>query len=347
MDIEAKVLRAIQNFKPRIVINTTEYYSDLIQDIVRKNIKIAYYLSSYECVYPRNEGTRMTICFQYRNTSFPQGDIHVVTTKAEIHSILCQCIGNYKKGAVFFASPTLSVEKVYRKIVDSSFAFYPHLVSARLRQSRIMMSPLLVYEFIFDYRIGRVQLAIMENEVDAEVERVAKLLFLPGMTAATKAYLAHNYLAYTIDYTRKLDASELETSYLQSAYGALIKKQCVCQGFAEAFKRLMDQGGVACDVVCGQTSGSSVYHAWNIVKLFGGTENFHIDVTWDSASSHVSYTYFGLRDADFSGKRKWNKEYTARCNSSKNLLHEARRGLARFKTALLARGVDPNIIDYI
>jgi transglutaminase/protease-like cytokinesis protein 3 len=184
----------------------------------------------------------------------------------------------------------------------------------------------------------------MENETDREVERIAKLLFLPGMDDATKAFLAHNYLADSIDYTLIENATDLETSYMQSAYGALIKKKCVCQGYAEAFKRIMDFEGIPCDIVCGKTKDSTTYHAWNILKLNNERDNYHIDVTWDSSDERVSYKYFGLKDSDFIGQRTWSREYNATCNSSKNLLALARWGVMRFKTKLLANGVSPRIL---
>ena len=73
-------------------------------------------------------------------------------------------------------------------------------------------------------------------------------------------------------------------------------------------------------------------------------DNFHIDVTWDSAGERVSYTYFGLKDSDFFGERTWNREYNVKCNSSKNLLLEARRGIMRFKSQLIANGVSVQIL---
>ena len=109
---------------------------------------------------------------------------------------------------------------------------------------------------------------------------------------------------------------------------------------------MMDYAGVPCDLVCGQIKGSSEYHAWNIIKLNGGSENYHIDVTWDSAGERVSYTYFGLKDSELADNRTWNRSLNAVCNSSKSLLLEGRRGILRLKPRLLANGVSTRILGY-
>ena len=67
----------------------------------------------------------------------------------------------------------------------------------------------------------------MELEVNAEVQRISRMLITPGMPTEAKVYLAHNYLATTVEYLKNHD-NRLEMSYTQSAYGALIRKKCVC-----------------------------------------------------------------------------------------------------------------------
>ena len=106
----------------------------------------------------------------------------------------------------------------------------------------------------------------------------------------------------------------------------------------------MDYTGVPCEIVCGQVKGTDEYHAWNLIRLNGGLDNYHVDVTWDSQLDRVLYNYFGLRDSAFVGNRIWNREFTPVCNSSKNLLLEGRRGVMRFKSQLLSNGVSAKIL---
>ena len=62
-----------------------------------------------------------------------------------------------------------------------------------------------------------------------------------------------------------------------TAQGSLIKKLCVCDGYALGFKKIMKSLKIPCRVVYGKGNGGG--HAWNMVKL--GGKWYHIDVTWD------------------------------------------------------------------
>lgn len=346
MSREIELLKALQRFETKITIEAMGASSNLLNNAIAQNVKITYYLAGISASMTYFGEPKLVFNVQYKNTDVSQSDIYVVSTSEEVRSVLCQYIGNYKTRLILFAKPDVNVESEYRRFSIVNAPFYSNYVGARISRGQSSAAPMPFYDFCFDYRIGKIKLAMMENETNAEIERIAKQLFIPGMSNETKALLAHNYLAHTIDYTLKKDASSLDKSYMQSAYGALIKKKCVCQGYAEAFKRLMDFAQIPCDIVCGQTKGATTYHAWNIIKLNNARDNYHIDVTWDSAGERVSYTFFGLKDSDFVGERTWNREYNARCDSSKNLLLEARRGIMRFKSQLITNGVSPQILGY-
>ena len=346
MSRETELLKALQSFQTKIELDAVGTDSNIFENVIAQNIKIAYYLSELSAYMKYSIPPKVVFDVRYHNTKVSADDIYVVSTNEEVHSVLCQYIGNYKTRLVLFAKPGVNVKAEYEKFVVVNSHFYSNYMGAEIAMGKSSIAPMPYYDFYFDYRIGKVKLQMMENETDAEIERIAKQLFLPSMNSETKAFLAHNYLAHTIDYTLIEDASPLEASYMQSAYGALIKKKCVCQGYAEAFKRLMDYAGIPCDTVCGQIKGSTTYHAWNILKLNDGCDNYHIDVTWDSAGERVSYAYFGLKDSELADARTWNQEFTPKCNSSKNLLLEGRKGVMRFKSQLLANGASVKIFGY-
>ena len=346
MSPKSELLEALQRFEKRITFSATRADFNTLYNVIAENIKISYYILRTSATPSYCGEAKITFNVEYKDTEVPLGDVHVVSTNEEAHSILCQYIGNYKTRLVLFAKPGVNIESEYQRFITASAPFYPNYLKAEISMGRLDAKLLPYYEFCFDYRIGRVKLAMMENEINEEIARLASQLFLPGMSDEAKAFLAHNYLAHTIKYTLKDNISSLEKSYMQSAYGALIKKKCVCQGYAEAFKRLMDYAGIPCEIVCGQIKGDTVYHAWNIIKLNGGRDNYHIDVTWDSAEDKVSYAYFGLKDSDLVGERTWSKEFNARCTSGKNLLLEARRGVMRFRSLLALKGVSASILGY-
>ena len=338
-----ELLSALKRFETTITMSAIGVTADLIDQAVALDPRIAYYLSSLSASI---NGMKVIFSLQYSNTNVPLDDIHIVHTDIEAYSLISRYVGSFKRHLVLFAKPFVNVNGMHRKFSETEAPFHPNLVSISSSQGSTSLTPMSFYYFDFDYRLGRVKLAMMENETNAEVARIAKMLFLPTMNEETKAFLAHNYLAHTIKYTLKEDANDVERGYMQSAYGALVKHKCVCQGYAEAYKRLMNYAGIQCDVVTGQTKGSDVYHAWNILRLNGGRDNYHVDVTWDSTDTKVLYTYFGLKDSDFLGQRTWNKELNAKCNSMKNLLIEGRRGIMKFKSQLLANGVSVQMLGY-
>lgn len=348
MTDQEKLRLALENFDEQVELNVYGFKPDMLHRAIRENPKLAYYIRSVESEARYGLVPKILLKIKYDNLDVPSRDIHIVEDQAEFISLMCQYAGNYKKRLVMMIDGAWNIQVAFNKFTEMYSVFYPNLVESRADGSSSSLIDMPIYDFSFIYRIGKVKLEMMENEIDEEVERVAKMLFIPGMTDATKAFLAHNYLAYTITYTLNERASKLEQSYLQSAYGALIKKKCVCQGYAEAFKRLMDYACVPCDIVCGQVVGSvrDEYHAWNILRLGDGADNYHIDVTWDSAVGGVSYDYFGLSDSAFEGKRIWNHKFNAKCNSTKSLLREGRQGIMKFKPKLLANRVNVKILGY-
>ena len=188
--------------------------------------------------------------------------------------------------------------------------------------------------------IGRVKLSMMEHAVDEEVERLGKILFSKDMLPETKAYIAHNYLVKTVKYWLKEEANPLEKSYMQSAYGALINHKCVCQGYAEAYKRFMDSQGVICYVICGKIRGSQEYHAWNVIS-FDGRKFYHVDVTWDvSDSARASWKYFCKSDAQMSPTRIWTRKSGVICASEDDILSIALRQISSKRLTYRSQGID-------
>lgn len=88
----------------------------------------------------------------------------------------------------------------------------------------------------------------------------------------------------------------------RNIYGALVEKSAVCEGYAKAFKYLMDKINIPCVVFYGtakSSDGTVDNHAWNAVKLSNGKWYF-VDTTWDDpyvvgggrAPSSAKYRYF-------------------------------------------------------
>ncbi len=108
--------------------------------------------------------------------------------------------------------------------------------------------------------------------------------------------MVHNYLVDNIEYDTTISKANI-----YDAYGALINHECVCEGYARAFKYIMDNMQIPCVLVIGKATnskGETENHAWNYVNLNGAW--YAIDTTWDDpvvlnggrASLASKYKYF-------------------------------------------------------
>lgn len=108
--------------------------------------------------------------------------------------------------------------------------------------------------------------------------------------------MVHDYLVDNLEYDTTLLNKNIYT-----IYGALVNKVAVCEGYARAFKYIMDEMQIPSVLVIGKgtnSQGKTENHAWNYVKL---ADNWYaIDVTWDDpvvlrggrASKQSKYKYF-------------------------------------------------------
>ena len=128
-------------------------------------------------------------------------------------------------------------------------------------------------------------MAAMQTELDNFLKDVD-----PNWSDYEKVLYIHEYLTDSCEYVYNPDQVTL--------YGALVKRQLVCQGYATAFYFLANRLGMK-DTVYARSGELS--HAWNAVKIDG--EYYYIDTTWDdpiglppSKSGKVfflkSYQYF-------------------------------------------------------
>lgn len=82
---------------------------------------------------------------------------------------------------------------------------------------------------------------------------------------------------------------------IYNAYGALIRGEAVCHGYANAMQLLLSRAGFDAVTVIGDVEGGG-FHKWNYVKLSDG-KWYGIDPTWnDNAEGPVTYNFFLVSD---------------------------------------------------
>lgn len=139
---------------------------------------------------------------------------------------------------------------------------------------------------------------------DKKAESVVKNKFKKGMTTAQKLKTIHDYLMNACSYDYSLtDIDGYEDAL--TAYGALVKKKAVCQGYTAAFNLIAYKAGIYSIAVCGTVSSGK--HAWNYVKC--GKSYYYIDCTWDKTlqtGKSIRYDYFKVTKAVLMQNHAWD-----------------------------------------
>ena len=146
-----------------------------------------------------------------------------------------------------------------------------------------------------------------KENIDEGLNKIENIKSYFVQNKKTDAYqnikLAHDYLVESIEYDKTISQSNI-----YDIYGALVNKKSVCEGYAKAFKYLMDSVKIPCVMVSGKATnseGKSESHAWNYVQI----DNvwYAIDCTWDDPiligysylSNALKYKYFLKGESEF------------------------------------------------
>lgn len=145
----------------------------------------------------------------------------------------------------------------------------------------------------------------MVKEIENKRDEIVKTLVGSDYDKVLKA---HDWLVDNVEYD-----TTLNDSYIYNLYGALVSRKAVCEGYAEAFKYLMDYAGVPCILVVGSatnSNGDTENHEWNYVKI--NEKWYAVDCTWDDPiitgngkiTNDIKYKYF-LKGADTINKNHY------------------------------------------
>lgn len=119
------------------------------------------------------------------------------------------------------------------------------------------------------------------NEVDSAKNQVDQIVdnILSGANGTTydKVKYVHDWIVDNFDYDTENRKDK------DNIYGAFINKTVVCEGYAEAFKYMLDKLNIPCVLVYGEgidNEGKTETHAWNYVKM-PDEKWYAVDTTWD------------------------------------------------------------------
>ncbi len=136
-----------------------------------------------------------------------------------------------------------------------------------------------------------------EQKVTEEIIKLFSELNIASLAGVEKVSAIYEYICDNVEYDYEhLEAEQYPGEYplMYTAYGALMNKSAVCQGYAMLFYRLMLEAGVEVRLVSGAVDG--VGHSWNIVDPENKNEYYHIDCTYGSTTDKVFYFLMGSDD---------------------------------------------------
>lgn len=115
------------------------------------------------------------------------------------------------------------------------------------------------------------EIRAFEDRVNEIVESARNLTIEEGKNLQTEQIkYVHNEIINNTSYRLESDCTEGNEAFIGTPYGALVKKQAVCEGYARALKTVLDKLGMNNILVQGthQTDGlAEVPHMWNYVEV--------------------------------------------------------------------------------
>ncbi|WP_408071024.1 Ig-like domain-containing protein [Butyrivibrio sp. JL13D10] len=147
----------------------------------------------------------------------------------------------------------------------------------------------------FSYTMTYYTSAAQEQSVTAKVKQISNNLKLSGKNEYDKILSVYEYICNNVKY----NYGNSQMKY--TCYAAAIENSAVCQGYALLVYRLLNDQGVGCRMIAGNTNNGQ--HGWNIVRVNG--LYYNVDSTWDAGKSKDQYTYFMKCDSDFPNHTRW------------------------------------------
>lgn len=129
------------------------------------------------------------------------------------------------------------------------------------------------------YSYSRAEIARKQKKIYKQAEELVCQLVEEGMSDEEKEMALYLWLEDNCSYAsveweqaKKQNFLKTETnSYMENAtnaYGALVEREALCQGYASAFQLLSRMAGLHVRTVSGYLNGN-IPHAWNVIELEG------------------------------------------------------------------------------
>ena len=345
MDKFELLYKGIKNKNKEVLINDS-FNEDDLNTLLKRYPKLLALISG---ITYTDYGSYVNVELEYNKPLVNYDDVFVVNNKLELSNILNFFIQRFEDNITLVVTPGEGMFREYFKNdITHLMGKHPYCKEIGTKNAYnydVGDATYLVSFLYIDYHVSSSTLKAVDAKIEEEVTRISKLLFRPDMPKEVKILLAHNYLVYNAEYDeRYIDNSEAFDPYSQSAYGVLIKKVGVCQGFADAFKRILMRAGIWCEMVLGGVDSDTINHAWNIVRLDDGN-CYHIDVTHDDSGKVSYFEYFLVSDEYMSSTRTWDRSIYPSCHGNRDFKTIIHNYLDSRKGKLLVSGIPILILN--
>ena len=148
------------------------------------------------------------------------------------------------------------------------------------------------------YRFKYNDTVAQRQKADSAIKNTLKKLKLSGKSKKEQVKIIYDFICKNVKYDNAEVKRENELNLsAYTAYGAIINRKAVCQGYADLFYKMCLYSGIQCRIVSGDIKGSNFGHAWNIVKI--GSKWYNCDPTWDRDHIKSGYKWFLKSNKDF------------------------------------------------
>lgn len=146
--------------------------------------------------------------------------------------------------------------------------------------------------------------ALAETYAALEADSGKYNIDAPGKTRYEILDAINDYLCETVRYNEVVQESGNDkiSAIMQTAYSALVAKETVCAGYAEALRVICEHYGIPCLYIGGLSyEGEECnLHAWNYVQMDDGNW-YAVDTTWNDAGKISSDHYFLVGSSTYVG----------------------------------------------
>lgn len=191
------------------------------------------------------------------------GGLNTVTSVAEASPTAANI---YRKDSYLYEKLNLDYQHYYAQ--GMAVFMMQNAGSVRLKDAGYSLYAV----YYYSYQTG--------EEVQAVKDRVGSLT--AGFTGSTYERLlaAYDYLKDNVSYSQNINDIITHT-----AYSAFFNGSAVCEGYAKAYKIMLDEMGIPNEIAVNET------HAWNMVQCDG--EWYFVDVTNGSVNNCHMYFMLG------------------------------------------------------